>query len=219
MRRCTVLLLFVAPLLFARQPTGDAGRTADLPLLLSNPGVRKELSLTPTQIERIDKLNAELRQKMIAVLKEAQNTKDVEKVRDKLAALDREANTACEKLVVDLFKPDQLRRLRQIELQTAGIGAFSLPEVRKRLNLSEKQTTEVRTATEKARQDGEQIRKEAFSGGRPDQDKMREVRKKTHLLNQEAAARIIAAFTDEQKQTWTELTGTPFELKLDGAAP
>ena len=56
MRRSVAVLTFlVAPLLFARQPSGDLGAAGqgNLVLLLTNPGVRKELKWQPTPNESL----------------------------------------------------------------------------------------------------------------------------------------------------------------------
>jgi hypothetical protein len=53
--------------------------------------------------------------------------------------------------------------------------------------------------------------RELFSGGGDMQENMQKMRS----LNKEYVGKAVGSLTDEQKKTWTELTGKPFEVKFE----
>jgi Spy/CpxP family protein refolding chaperone len=188
------------------QPGGGRGfGQFGLAGLVQNEGVQKELKLDK---EVADKVRDAV-QKVQAKYRD-----DFAKLRDlpqeergpKTQALSRTVNEETLKAVGDILKPDQLKRLKQIELQQAGVQAFSRPEVQKALNLTDEQKQKIRTIAEES---GREMR-ELFGAGNPAEarDKIAELRKKT-------TEKIQGVLTADQKRSWKELTGEPFELRLN----
>ena len=71
-------------------------------------------------------------------------------------------------------RPAEGRELRargretMARLLTAGVQVFSRADVKKRLNLTPKQNNDIQTVAEEVGKAGAEIRKDAFSSGRPD---------------------------------------------------
>jgi hypothetical protein len=107
------------------------------------------------------------------------------------------------KALADVLKPEQLTRLKQIEVQQAGERAFTRPGVQAALKLTDGQKEQIKALTE----DAAKQRRELFQGGNAQgsRDKMTALRKET-------LDKIQAVLTDDQKKSWKDLTGAPFEL-------
>jgi Spy/CpxP family protein refolding chaperone len=185
----------------AQPPGGFRGGSG---FLLMNSGVQKELKLTDAQVTKIRDALAKVR---------ADHKDDFEKLRDrdlpredraKLTAKINEANT---KALAGILKADQAKRLKQITLQTRGVQAFNDPQVQKALKLSDGQKDKLKKL---AQESGQKMR-ELFQGG----GDMQEVMKKVVELRKETMTKAAGVLTDEQKKTWKEMTGTPFEFRFE----
>ena len=105
-----------------------------------------------------------------------------------------------------LLSPDQLRRLRQLDLQADVAAAFREPEVIAQIKLSDRQRDQIRTIEQ---------REMAFWRA------MRETKQPSASENANANANAMPTFskndlifellTTEQKISWRELTGPPLE--------
>lgn len=171
-------------------------------MLIRNESVQKELNLSAEQIEKLnaalDKVNA--------------NHKDE---RDKLKDLPKEdrfkqgqkvfqaINEESRKEVAKILDDKQMKRFRQIELQAAGPRAFTLPEVQKNLKLTDDQKTKMKEISD----DAGQKRRELIQGGFNE-----ETRNKMTELNKETMEKTLGVLTAEQKKTWKEMTGKPFQV-------
>ena len=120
-----------------------------------------------------------------------------------------------DKAVASALKPEQVKRLKQIENQQAGVGMFNRPEVVTALKLTDEQKEKITALNRDLAAD----RRELFGGGgggRPGGGgALRldpEVLKKLENLQKEAVANAVKSLNDEQKSTYKELTGEPFEL-------
>jgi hypothetical protein len=192
-----------------RQRGGGGGRgfgQFGLAGLVQMEPVQKELKLDQEQVTKVKD----------AVQKvQAKHQDDFAKLRDlpreeqqpKRQELTRTVNEETLKAISDILKPDQVKRLKQLELQQAGMVAFSRPDVQKALNLTDEQKQKVRSIADAA---GQEMR-DIFQGGAAAgaQEKIAEMRKKT-------MEKIQGVLTDDQKKTWKELTGEPFAFPAPG---
>jgi Spy/CpxP family protein refolding chaperone len=205
-----VAALMTAPAL-AQQPGSAPGRppgaggglpVAGSHVLLSNTGVREEVKLTGEQAEGV-----------YAGLKKVQ-----EKYRDEIAklyavppGLSQEEGRRLIKNVADenqkvvdaVLKPEQAKRLGQIDLQAQGIEALQRESVVKALGLTDEQTQKIKDVSKKLEEDMRVL--PGLSRGRPDDPTVRKLAK-------EAADQIPSILTPEQRKKWEEMTGKPFEL-------
>jgi Spy/CpxP family protein refolding chaperone len=207
----TLIALLAAPALTQErqqrpQPGGPRGFGGfGLAGLVQNEGVQKELKLDKEQVDKVkdalQKVQAKYRDDFAKLRDLSQ-----EEQRTKRQALTRTFNEETLKAAGDILKPDQLKRLKQIELQQAGVLAYSRPEVQKALNLTDDQKQKIQTIAEES---GKEMR-DLFGGGNPAeiQEKIAELRKKT-------AEKVQVVLTDNQKKAWKELTGEPFQVRFN----
>jgi hypothetical protein len=165
--------------------------------LLSDKGVQEDLKLSAEQVKKVGELN----EKQKEVLKGVG--------RDRLAKA-REFNDTVKK-TLESFKPEQTRRLDQLQLQQRGPNAFFDPRVRQGLNLTAEQQAQVRQAIQDSAQKRAQLIRAA-------QGNREEVMKKTQELNRVTVEEIVKSLTDEQKTRWKDLAGEPYKGTLPGPA-
>jgi serine/threonine protein kinase len=109
--------------------------------LLTQPAVQKELSLSKEQVQRVNHLASQRRGISNGVVALQSDT-----VRRKRAEVE-----AFDKALDDVLKPDQLRRLRQLQLQQRGPRAFGDAAVADGLGLTPEQRSEVRSLLDQKR--------------------------------------------------------------------
>jgi hypothetical protein len=105
-----------------------------------------------------------------------------------------------------ILKPEQNRRLAQLALQFSGPRALTDPEFREKLNLTDEQTKQLREIGEDF---GRSVR--ALPRDAEDRD---EARQKYRALWRETVGKVRGVLTDEQKATWRELAGEPFDFDI-----
>lgn len=133
-----------------------------------------------------------------------------EKPEEREKQLNEHRMKASEKLSALLKKTltgDQLKRLRQVELQQEGTIALGQPEVGKELKLTLEQRKQFETLMKALQKEIEPLIKEAQSGGNPE-----EIRPRVWKLRRETEKKIEAILDDAQKKQWKEMLGTPIDL-------
>lgn len=124
-------------------------------------------------------------------------------------------NRIIDERILEALTPDQRARLKQLELQQAGIVALSRDEVAKELRLTEAQRVELvkvmdevsaslRAATTENRTQGEET--------------LVKLREKLQELTKQRETRMLAVLSDEQRQAWQNLLG-PEGPPAVGSAP
>jgi len=204
------LAILAAPL-FGQQgrPRGGFGDVGAAQLL-ANKAVAEELKLSDEQKE---KLQSSLKDVM-GKFREEMQTAFKDKDQDKLAKIRKEMGEEVSKLVDKSLKPEQVKRLQQIEIQAniqmRGPAGLTSEKVAKEIKLTDKQKDAIKEATEGLTKE----REELFKGlGRDDREKMQEARTKLQGKTKEALEKISATLSEDQKKALKELTGAPFEYK------
>jgi Spy/CpxP family protein refolding chaperone len=214
-------LLVAGPAL--AQPPGGGGGFAGFGGGLANSIARSK----PLQDEL--KVDADQLEKLAAAL-----TKAREESRDltqKLFARDTSTEERAEigrklqeintKAVAEALKPEQVKRLKQIENQQAGVGMFNRPEVVTALKLTDEQKEKFTALNRDLANDRRELfgaggggggRRPGAGGGGGAFRLDPEVLKKLENLQKEAVANAVKVLNDDQKGTYKELTGEPFEL-------
>jgi hypothetical protein len=177
-------------------------------MLVQNKGVQKELNLTEDQSKKAADVAKEIRDKHKSEYDELQNLQDYMERFRKMGEVNRVVDQETIKAFDDVLKPEQVTRLKQIELQQRGPRALTDPSVQTALKLTDEQKEKVRTIWQDAMSELAGLRQ---GGGGFNE----ETRKKMAEVNKDALKSIQAVFTDEQKKTWKEMTGEPFEVKFD----
>ena len=126
----------------------------------------------------------------------------------KMGEMSKETQREANKVAKDFLKPEQMHRLHQIQHQVQGAQAFADEHVQARLKLTDSQKSEIKTINEEAMSEMREIGQGFQSDREGTMKKMAEHRKAT-------LAKIEAKLTDEQKTTWKEMLGSPFEIKFE----
>jgi hypothetical protein len=190
--------------------------------LISNESVQKELKMDKDQTEKATEAVKKVRD---AHMDDFAKLRDLpqEERRGKMQEMTTKINTETEKAVAEVLKPEQLARLKQIELQRAGFAAYTRPEVETALKLTTEQKEKIKTISDEANKEirelmpmgrgqgggggGGQGRGQGRGGfGGPNAEKIAGIRKET-------SEKIVAVLNDEQKTAWKGMTGTPFEVQ------
>ena len=141
-----VLTLGVAALLampaFAQQPKHQ-GHGSRMPMgggagLIANKDVQRELKLTDEQTAKAEAAARVVREKHhgdFAKLDDLDPQERFEKTAEIVRTMTGETNKA----LADVLKPEQMKRYRQIQLQHLGLMAFTEPDVRSKLKLTDAQ--------------------------------------------------------------------------------
>jgi Spy/CpxP family protein refolding chaperone len=176
-------------------------------MLLSNEGVQKELKVTDDQKTKIKEFTDAQRTKMREAFGGG-GQPDREKMQEAFKA----SAEAGEKFVKDTLTADQQTRLKQISLQQQGLMAFTTEDVQKKLSLTDDQKEKIKGLNEEMRKDNGELARDLRGGG----DAATEARKKMQAISKEYMAKASDSLTDDQKKTWKDMTGEPFEVKMDG---
>lgn len=172
--------------------------------LLGNKSVQQELKLEGEQAEKISKTVSEINAKA----REKSQDLPQEERREKGAEIFRAANEEVKAIAKAELKAEQLTRLEQIIRQNQGLQAFADPATAEKLSLTDDQKSKVR---EIAQESGTKMR-EIFQDAGGDRQAAGE---KFRALQKESLEKALATLTDDQKKTWKELTGEPFEVKFE----
>jgi hypothetical protein len=173
--------------------------------LLQNKSVQEELKMDKDQVDKVTAALTKVREDHkddLAKLRD-QNTS-----REDRAAVMKTVNEANQKALAGILKPAQEKRLKQIQHQLAGLAAFADPEVQKALDLKDKQKDELKTLADDFAKERREIGQNA--GG-----DFQEARKKITALQKEKMETAMKTLTDEQKKTYKEMLGEPFEIKFE----
>jgi len=183
-------------------------------MLLMMPEVQKELKITDDQKAQLDDLRAEQQKNFQAAfsgfdprsmqdLSEEERTKKMAELRTKGEELSKQVDEKVGKILDD----SQMKRLKQLQIQREGVGAFNRPEVIAKLALTDDQKDKVKQIQDGARPQG----RGAFNP-----DATPEERQAAFAKMQESRAKalkdILAVLTDDQLMDWTELTGKEFKF-------
>jgi Spy/CpxP family protein refolding chaperone len=186
---------------------GGFGGFSGIAGLLQREEVRKELGLSEDQISKLK----DVRDKVREVLKD-----DLEKLRDlgreerreKMAEFAAKSRTEWTKVLADVLKPDQQKRLLQIEIQHGGDNVFNLPEVEKALKLSDSQKDKMKAIREESRKEIQKLLEDR-ENFRQNREKIEEIRKTTRT-------NVENVLDEEQKKIFQDLQGEKFELSRMG---
>lgn len=179
-------------------PFGGGGKA----MLLMNPDVQQELKLSEDQIAKVKELSQAVFEKLKDKLKDIPK----DELREKFAEIAKAIGEETDKALKDLLKPDQTKRMRQLELQQRGYLAFTDAEVQKELKLADEQKETIKTLTDDARKQGEELFQ---AKGDP-----KETMTKFQALRKDTLEKVMATLKEDQKKSWKELTGEPFEFKF-----
>ncbi len=171
--------------------------------LLSNKGVQKELKLDESQISKVNVLADDLRTKQREAMQGFQDLSPEER-RAKGAEVNQKMNAEVDKALVEIFKPEQTKRFRQIRLQVGGADAFTNPTVASEIKLNDDQKGKIKDILSSQQSKMQEIFQTAQDDREGAMKKMTELRKSTK-------DQVVAILEADQKKTWDGLVGEAFE--------
>jgi RNA polymerase sigma factor (sigma-70 family) len=120
--------------------------------------------------------------------------------------LDMARAEALREVLPRILTPAQLRRLRQVELRLAGLGAFADRDVARALALTAEQNAAIRALAQEPRSPGSLI--PASLTAVPDV-----------VLQRGNVPRALEILTEDQRKTWADLIGEPCQLQVGFREP
>jgi hypothetical protein len=197
--------------------------------LIGNESVQKELNLDPSQVEKAQSAVREVREKHrdeFAKLRDLSQEERRDKMRDLNRSVGAEENAALD----TVLRPEQMKRLKQIELQQMGAQAFARAEVEKALNLTDDQKSKIKTINDDAQKEMRELFQAGGGGGGQGQAGRQgrggqggggqgANREKIDSLRKETMEKVQSVLTEDQKKSWKELTGTPFHMQMPERRP
>jgi hypothetical protein len=238
--RCFVAAVLAAAMVsvVAAQPGGFGfgGFGGDLSLLvLSNKDLQEELKVTDAQKEKF-KAASEKQNEMMKEWREAFSGGKFDKEKfTEMREKGEKINAEIKKIVDETLTSEQKKRIKQITIQQMGFAVFNDPEakgggfgkggfgfpvgeaqkaimkeVQDALKLNDSQKSGIKGINADFTKESRAIFQDAFTGGF-DQEKMAEVGKKIEKLRKEMWAKVEELLDDDQKKTWKDLVGEPFD--------
>jgi len=210
----TALMIMVTNQADAQRPGGGGGRgmggRGGPMMYLVNKGVQEELKVTPEQKEKIDAASKESFSKMGEIFTKFKDLPKEERS-EKMQAAMKEINDNAMKEIA--LKPEQAKRLKQIEIQQNPLATFvTNEEVAKELKITDEQKTKLKDLRETSDKDLAEMRK---SGGGGKGGFNKEAQEKMAAARKEASDKALKMLTAEQLGKWKELTGEPFVVKFE----
>ena len=224
MRMLTVAAAVLVAGAISAQPTGFGFGGGQGPSgLVMNKAVQEDLKMTEEQVTKA----AEWAKGFFAKRQEIFKDKGIElgkgggggggfgkgldpETMAKFAAANAEVDKAAYKELETVLKPDQVKRLKQIQVQARGVSAFQNADIAKDLKLTDDQKKAVTDISADLQRELMEMGQDFFGGGF-DQEKMTEFQKKSQELQKKTFEKVTAKLTDDQKKTWKEMTGAPFD--------
>jgi Spy/CpxP family protein refolding chaperone len=196
-RLAVVVAVFMLVVLAPPGRAQFTGYGAGGQFLLLNKSVQEELKLTGEQRSKlkgsVDKVLDEYQDKLSRL-----RQMDAEDRAALMAAITEKTNG----IVTTVLDKDQVKRLRQIDLQQRGPMALYDPEVRKALNITEEQRGKLKALADEG---FKQLHKAVDA--RDD--------KQAEAVVKAAMEKLDSLLTEDQKRTWKEMLGKPFVPKLE----
>lgn len=179
-------------------------------MLLSNKSVQAELKLDADQVEKAAKMAEAAREKFMASRSALEGLEGEERFK-KMQAIGKEANDEAKKAAKEFLKPEQLKRMYQIQHQVMGAQAFSDEYVVGKLKLTDAQKSDIAAIVSESNGKMRELFQEMQNDPQGTRAKITELRKET-------LSQAEAKLTDEQKTTWKDLLGTHFDIKFERPA-
>jgi hypothetical protein len=188
----------------AAVPVADPG--LDLVIaagLVADKSLQEDLKLTADQVKDIAAAVRKIREKYQPRL----CTLDPKERSELLAKFDDETRKAA----AEVLKPEQAKRLKQIERQMAGVYAFLDEEVAKEMKLTDDQKGKLMGIITELQKEITKLAKENLGEISFDSKKTIAHIKAAQILTTAARDNIVEVLTDDQRKAWKELIGEPFE--------
>lgn len=180
-------------------------------MLLQRTDVQTDLNLNSEQKTALAGLQESMQTEMRSMFEEMRNGG---------GGFDREAMTAAMKKLTDgltkkvdgILKPEQTRRLKEIDIQLAGNRAILREDVQKDLAFTPAQTAKVKDLQAK-QQEANTAVMEKMRNGEIDREQIGEIRTKNDKVMSDELGKVTTA---EQAGKLKAMAGKPFKADADG---
>lgn len=206
--------------------------------LLMNKGVQGELKLTEEQIKTLgeqaqERMGGDFKDRMAKMMEKGKALEGVaeDKMEEKVREVFKEEIEAPMKEAEKVLKPDQIKRLKQIHFSNRGLALFTDYEYSKALKITAEQKTKAKEIQDELNKDLQELGVGGFGGGRPGggapgggrpggnrTPPSKETLEKAENLRKEAKEKGMELLTAEQKSTYKEMAGAPYEVKMERGA-
>jgi Spy/CpxP family protein refolding chaperone len=180
-------------------------------MLLSNKSVQGEIKASSEQVEKLNALGEKLMTKQReegAKIRELDQAERMPKQQELARTITAEVKTG----ITDILKPEQVKRFEQLQLQQAGVMAFGMPRVQEGLKITDEQKTKIQGIN----QEYQPKMREIFGTLQDDREAGM---KKLAELRKEQTEKVMAVLTAEQRTSYKDMTGEPFEIKMEPPRP
>jgi hypothetical protein len=195
---------------------GGFGQSRGLVSLANTEAVQKDLGLSADVVSKLDTLNDDMRAARTKEYSTAgidvQNFQNLSnEQRQKMQDISAKLNEEFAPKLKDLLSADQMKRLKQIQVQEQGAGALTNADVAAELALSEDQKKKL--ADIQAEYGRKQ--RELFTGGGGGGDIQERIAKGRELTSTRDK-QALEVLTAEQKTKYEALKGSPFDVSQLG---
>ena len=178
--------------------------------LIMNESVHKELKLSDEQVQGAKEAVHRIRQQHRADFDKAINSDAGADRRERVAQILQRVSADTLTQLKVLLKPQQLQRLKQIELQGRGLRAFDDAEIVETLRLTPDQKSKLHSIAEQA---GRVMSQSLQTGDRAGNSS--QALQKLFAARRKMMDEALSLLTPEQRKAWDERTGPPFEFKIE----
>ena len=181
-----------------------------LPMLLSNKSVQEELKLDAAQVEKVNKIVTEQREKSRTAM---QGLRDLEPAqrREKMQGMMTTAQQETIKALREgeVLKPEQFRRLMQINLQVTGPRILTTnARLAERMKVTDEQKKKIEAVLEESMTKTREAMQGAGNDRAAAMEKMQNLRKETN-------EKALAVLSAEQQENFKKAQGEPFSIKFE----
>jgi len=194
--------LIVSPAL-AQFPVPGRGLLSGM--LILQKSVQDELKLTEKQTDELKETQKAMMRSLI------ESFKDLGFDKEKIAEKMKELSDKNKKDVSRILTAAQNARLGQLEVQFGGLQSLASKDLADDLKLTEGQRDKVRNLSEEFAKSSREIMSEAGRDPKSRAEAMAKIQK----LGRDLTTKAVGDFNPDQRARWQELTGAPFEFRLD----
>jgi Spy/CpxP family protein refolding chaperone len=163
--------------------------------MVRHKAVQEELKISKEQQEKLKDVMTKIRDQLLELIENGE--------REKARALIKKH----EKDVLQVLRPEQVKRLKEVILQVHGIWAMTVPETAKELQLAPDQQEKIVALQNET----EKQMKKIFEGEATDR---KDAQKKMAELHNSANDKALLLLTPERKTKWKEMLGEPFKGEI-----
>ncbi len=193
-------------------------RGADAASLLRSEQIQTELKLDEDQLAEIETFTEKARQQSRELFSGLRDLSDAERQakREELRSKQQELQAGMRKHLEKVLSEAQVKRLDEITLQVRGISALANSDFSSKLSITDQQKQSIDDLIEAQRD----MQRELFSGMRELRDldsdertaRVTKLREQGEEIARETEAAVLELLSEEQRATFKEMKGEPFEL-------